>query len=284
MKKIILAASVVVALTAGLNTFAADSTVSSNGSTPPPRQDQREHQRHGYNGTGILLWTGWMHAMSPEKNEERKDHEGGKENKITDAMKTAITNKDYTAFVTAFNDMVAKRTTPTQDEFKTIVAKHKTMEANKPANTPKDEIKSAITANDYPAFIAALQKKQPANATGVVLPTQDKFNEMVAREKLHDAERSAITANDYPAFVKAFEANKPTVPTQDDFNKIVTLHNTIKDNKTEIKETREEVKAGTTTKKEGKEKISAIKDENAAAKKSTKWAKKPLRKTFKSVK
>jgi hypothetical protein len=219
-----------------------------------------------------------MHAMSPEKNEERKDHEGGKENKITDAMKTAITNKDYTAFVTAFNEMATKITTPTQDEFKTIVAKHKTMEANKSADSKSDPLQTAIQSNNYDAFMTAFKTLKPSNITDNVMPTKEEFTKMVEMFVKHNAVKKTVQANDYDAFVKAFEANKPTVPTKEEFNKIVTLHNTIKDNKTEIKEKREEVKAGTTTKKEGKEKISSLKDENAAAKKSTRLAKKPLRK------
>ncbi len=203
------------------------------------------------------------------------DHKEGKQ-LVSDAIQAAIKANDYDAFVKAFNEQLSKITTPTKEQFATMVEKHSTREVD----DKYAPIQAAIKANDYNAFVVAFKTLKPSNITETLIPTKEEFAKMVEMATKNDAVQAAIKANNYDAFVKAFEANKPTVPTKEEFAKMVTLKQAIKDNKVEIKTIKAEVKTWTTTKVEAKEKISSIKDENAATKKAARLAKKPLRKVW----
>lgn len=217
-----------------------------------------------------------------KRKEEVKKSDDNREWKqlVSDAIQAAIKANNYEAFVKAFNEQLAKITTPTKEQFAKMVAKYSTKELD----DKYAPIQAAIKANDYEAFVKAFNILKPSNITENVIPTKEEFAKMVEMSAKNDAVQAAIKANDYEAFVKAFEANKPTVPTKEEFAKMVTLKQSIKENKTEIKTIKTEVKAGTITKVEAKEKISSIKDENAATKKAVRLAKKPLRKVWRLAK
>lgn len=217
-----------------------------------------------------------------EKEEIKTSDDDHKEWKqlVNDSIQAAIKANDYEAFVKAFNEQLAKITTPTKEQFAKMVAKYSTKELD----DKYAPIQAAIKANDYEAFVKAFKTLKSSNATESVIPTKEEFAKMVEMSAKYDAVQAAIKANDYEAFVKAFEANKPTVPTKEEFTKMVTLKQTIKENKTEIKTIKSEVKAWTITKVEAKEKISSIKDENSATKKAVRLAKKPLRKVWRLAK
>jgi DNA-binding GntR family transcriptional regulator len=82
-------------------------------------------------------------------------------------------------------------------------------------------MQAALKANDYNAFVTAwnAQEHKKPNAT---VPTQEQFNEMVARHKQHEAVMNAIEANDYEAYVEAIK------PTKEEFAKIVEKHAEMK--------------------------------------------------------
>lgn len=239
-------------------------------------ENEKDYKWHDHKqGTGSTL------NGKQEKNDNKAQLLGGpqgdpKELLDSTEIKAAIKANDYNAFVTAFNNQLAKITTPTKEEFAKMVA-------NYPKKQWEDKyapLQSAIKANDYDAFVTAFKTLKPSNITETIIPTKEEFANLVDMAKKHDAVQSAIKANDYDTFVKAFEANKPTVPTQEEFNKIVSLKQNIKDNRSEIKTIKTEVKTWTATKDEAKEKISSIKDENAATKKALRLAKKPVRKVW----
>lgn len=212
------------------------------------------------------------------KEEVKISDDYNKEGKhlMNNALQAAIKANDYDAFVTAFNEQLAKITTPTKEEFAKMVKKDITKEIdNKYA-----PLQAAIKANDYDAFVTAFKILKPSNITENVIPSNEEFTKMVEMSTKNEAIKAAIKANDYNAFVIAFEANKPMVPTVEEFAKMVALQKTMIDNKAKIKTIKNEVKAWTTTKGEAKEKISSIKDETAAAKKAARLAKKPLRKVW----
>jgi hypothetical protein len=179
---------------------------------------------------------------------------------ISDAIQTAVKANDYEAFVKAFVAEQAKIMTPTKEQFTKMVEKHKEPKIDEKYNA----IQIAIKNNDYQSFITAFK----TISEKVTVPTEIEFAKMVEQSTKHNAIQSAIKANDYDAFVKAFEANKPIVPTKEEFTKIVELQKTIK----------EEKKEGTITKEEAKTKIVEIKKENEATKKVIRLAKRPMRK------
>jgi uncharacterized short protein YbdD (DUF466 family) len=157
---------------------------------------------------------------------------------MTDAMKKAFENNDYNAFVTEFNVQLAKITVPTKEEFAKMVANYK----NRPSDDQFAPLQAAIQSNNYDTFVAAFKTLKPSSITDSVIPTKEEFAKMVGMLQQHNAVEAAIKANDYDAFVKAFNANKPVVPTKEEFAKMVTLQQTIKTNKVEIKEIRDEKK------------------------------------------
>ncbi len=218
------------------------------------------------------------------KDNIKKPYEQKKEIKkiISDSIQAAIKNNDYDAFVIAFNEQLAKITTPTKEEFAKKVEEF----AKKMLNDKYAPIQAAIQANDYDAFVIAFKEFKWANNTEIIVPTKEEFAKKVeefAKKMLNDKYtpiQAAIQANDYDAFVIAFEANKPTVPTKEEFAKIVALKQTITDNKIEIKTIKNEVKEWKTTKDEAKEKIISIKNENKEIKKEKRLAKRPLRKVW----
>lgn len=151
-------------------------------------------------------------------------------------MKAALEANDYSAFVTAFNTMLANRTTPTQTEFDTMVVHAKEMEANKPE---RDDTRITNDNNDD------------------------------TRKAQHEAIRAAVLANDYAAFVKAFEAATPSVPTQAEFTTMVEYHKTMQTAKESVKEAKTNLKQAkknlTTTKKN----IRKLKRANSTTQSST---------------
>ena len=135
-------------------------------------------------------------------------HMGMKKNP---AVESALKANDYNAFVTAWNADTHKpseATVPTQAQFTDMVAHYTKQQAKE----------SAIEKNDYNAFVAA------------TTPTPAEFAKIVAQHATRKAIDAAITANDYNAFVTAWntDTDKPseaTVPTQEQFTKMVTRHN-----------------------------------------------------------
>jgi hypothetical protein len=158
---------------------------------------------------------------------------------MTDAMKKAFENNDYNAFVTEFNVQLTKITVPTKEEFTKMVTNYK----NRPSDDQSAPLQAAIQSNNYDAFVTAFKTLRPSNVTDSVIPTKEEFAKMVTMVQQHNAVETAIKANDYDAFVKAFNANKPVVPTKEEFAKMVTLQQTMKTNKVEIKEIRDEKKS-----------------------------------------
>jgi len=239
MKKILIAATAIIALSA-TSTFAAENSL-------------REDLERPEQGKIMINKKEWLKS---------------------DAIQAAIKANDYDAFVKAFNAESDKITTPNQDEFAKIVTRFK----EKPVDSKSAPLQAAIKANDYDAFVTAFKTLKPSNVTENVIPSKEEFVKLVDMAKKHEAVQAAIKANDYTAFVTAFNANKPIVPTSTEFTKIVELQKTIKDNKEEIKNTRDERKEGTITKNEAKTEIKSIKEENEAVKKAARLAKRPLRK------
>jgi hypothetical protein len=148
------------------------------------------------------FWTGgsggmtqWMrNEIKWMKNEIRMTKE-----QMT-AIKTAVKNNDYNAFVTASGT----GHTPWTGEFAKMVANYNKNQA----------VKTAVTNNDYNAFVTA------------TTPSKEEFAKMVERNKEQAAIKTAITNKDYNAFVTALNSNtnKPAdakVPTQTEFDKIV---------------------------------------------------------------
>jgi hypothetical protein len=95
-------------------------------------------------------------------------------------------------------------------------------------------IETAITNNDYKAFIIAFNAEQAnkktnhkGNTVTKTLPTQEQFAIMVKKNQNRLATKKAIEANDYNAFVTAYSAN---VPTQSEFDTMVKFDKAIKSN------------------------------------------------------
>jgi hypothetical protein len=91
------------------------------------------------------------------------------------------------------------------------------------------ELKAAIEANDYNAFVTAWNE---AHSTRVA-PTQDAFIKQAKEITLHDQMQAAVVANDYTSFTAAQQAlqalhpdastQKPAL-TQEQFTKHVTMY------------------------------------------------------------
>lgn len=175
----------------------------------------------------------------------------------SEAIKSAIEAKDYTAFSQAFTTMVNQRTVPTQAEFDKIVEQAKTI----PAQTLKDNhlaIDEAIQSNNYDAFVKARDQNKKKNKT---VPTQAQFADKVANFKQelekraqHEAIRTSILANDYDAFTKAFLAATPTLPTEEEFNTMILKHEEMTASKTTLaKETKTQKRTNHTKNKRAKD-------------------------------
>lgn len=148
------------------------------------------------------FWTGGSGGMIKWMKDQIKWIKG--QIKMTQAqmtaVKTAVKNNDYNAFVTAHGT----GTVPTSGEFAKMVTNY-----NK-----NQSVKTAITNNDYNAFVTAKT------------PTKEEFAKIVERNKIQTAIKTAITNKDYNAFLTAIKSdtNRPTdakTPTQDEFNKMV---------------------------------------------------------------
>lgn len=233
-KKILLAATTVLA-------FWATATFATNVSNDKSELNDKVngmHRMHGKEMKWPMMMQEKWKMMSPE-------------------IKAALEANDYTAFVSAFTSMIANRTAPTQEEFATMVTKAKEMESKKELKKEsKDEkhtaIETAIKENNYDAFVQALQAKTGENPKMKKTPSKEEFAMMVSnypkmleQRAQHENMKAAVLANDYTAFVKAFEANKPTVPTQEEFNKMREMHSSMsktKELKKEMQQTKKSKK------------------------------------------
>lgn len=167
----------------------------------------------------------------------------------------SIKNKDYDAFVKAWNEN--KPTVPTQEQFTKMytrtqqqqkvedaIAKNDytafvlaTTQDSDEKNITQDEfnkiverhagkqkIDTAVKNNDYNSFIQAISTidddTQDERKKDRPIPTQDEFKKMVEMTTKHDAIQKAILSNNYDTFVQVWEQNKPTVPTYDEFIQI----------------------------------------------------------------
>lgn len=135
------------------------------------------------------------------------------------AVVAALEAKDYSAFVTAWNNSQSNITAPTQADFTKRVEIQKA----------HDAVESAISNGNYSAFVTALQNLPKFGSADVQkelsVPTQDEFNEMIAKKKNHESMQAAVKSNDYNAYLAARNASKPTVPTQDQFTLMVEKFN-----------------------------------------------------------
>lgn len=175
---------------------------------------------------GSMMMFGWEQGPRWKDNQKGWKGHGGKDALFGTAVQAAITNKDYDAFVKAWNEDQSKVTAPTTEEFAQRVTITKARQA----------IDDAISAGNYEAFKTALTNlPKPANASGSTaqtpnIPTQDEFNKMVAQKKAREAMKTAIESNDYNAFLAAWNANKPSVPTKDEFIKMTERVNKVVNN------------------------------------------------------
>ena len=128
--------------------------------------------------------------------------------KMDQAVVTAIQANDYNAFVTA---LAAEKTAPTQDEFNTMVSTY----------TKQQAVKTAITNGDYQAYTTATSGDKK-------VMTQDQFTQMVTRQKTQQQLQAAVKSNDFSAYTTAFNAQKAEVPTQTQFNTMVTQFKNFK--------------------------------------------------------
>ena len=118
------------------------------------------------------------------------------------AIRDAITNNDYNAFVTAWNADTNKpsdATVPTQEQFTqmaTMAAKHATIEA-------------ALTNNDYDGYVKA------------TTPTREEFTKMSEQHIAQNAIHAAIEAKDYDAFKSAAKNTPMADITEEDFNNFI---------------------------------------------------------------
>jgi hypothetical protein len=213
---------------------------------------------------------------------------GGK--KLSKEIKAAIKANDYTAFVKAWNEVQASLTVPTKAEFEAkakMFLSHQAIETavlannydayktafaamplhtgnNKmPALVPLEQfpkkvamtkahaaVEAALLANNYEAFktaLAALPKPGTGTDTRPTppVPAATEFATMAAMANKRAAVEATFKANDYTAFVAAWTTAKPTVPTQEEFTKIVSKHGEIKEDrksgdKVELKKDRKE--------------------------------------------
>lgn len=185
-----------------------------------------------WEGKGMRMWAGPIMMFGWEQGPRWKDNQkwwkrhGDKDSLFGTAVQTAVVNKDYDAFVKAWNEGQSKITAPTAEEFAQKVTMNKARQA----------IEDAITAGNYEAFKTAITNlPKPSNASGSTaqtptIPTQDEFNKMVAQKKARESMKTAIENNDYNAFLAAWNANKPTVPTKDEFTKMTERVNKVVNN------------------------------------------------------
>ena len=125
-----------------------------------------------------------------------------------DATKAALEANDYNAFLKAWESNTNKpsdATVPTQEQFNKMVEGYKKQVV----------VEQALKDNNYDAYVQA------------TTPTKEEFAQRVSEYTTRTAMKAALEANDYNAFLKAWESNtnKPsdaTVPTQEQFNKMVT--------------------------------------------------------------
>ena len=125
-----------------------------------------------------------------------------------DATKAALEANDYNAFLKAWESNTNKPTdvtAPTQEQFTKMVEGYKKQVV----------VEQALKDNNYDAYVQA------------TTPTKEEFAQRVSEYTTRTAMKAAVDAKDYDAFVKAWESNtnKPsdaTVPTQEQFNKMVT--------------------------------------------------------------
>ena len=125
---------------------------------------------------------------------KNKSHSWLKPN--TQAINTAITNNDYTAYLAAIKG-TAKEGKVTQAQFTAMVTKHQ----------QKSAMNTAITNNDYDAYLAAIK-----GTTKEGKVTQAQFTSMVtkhqkelAKQQQRTAINTAITNNDYTAYLAAIK-------------------------------------------------------------------------------
>lgn len=175
-------------------------------------------------GRGMKMWAGPTMMFGGEEGLKWWDNQKGwkrhnqwqKDALFWTAVQTAVANKDYDAFVKAWNEGQSKITAPTAEEFAQRVTMHKAKQA----------VEDAITAGNYESFKTALANLPKTNfgtsavATFPTIPTQDEFNKMVTHKKNAEAMKNAVTSNDYNAFLAAWNANKPSAPTKDQFTKM----------------------------------------------------------------
>ena len=190
------------------------STVSTFAFTPDSNAD------FGW-GRGMMMMWGfewrWGHKSWKGNGEFKAGKKDSEWARFGTATVAALQAKDYDAFVKAWNADQTKVTAPTQDDFTSRVERQKT----------QDQMETAIDNDDYTSFVAALKslpaptiKNKSADATKTVeqkIPTQEEFTAMVNHKKNQDLIQTAIKSNDYSAFLTARNANKPTVPTKDQF-------------------------------------------------------------------
>lgn len=141
---------------------------------------------------------------------------------LSKETKKAFESKDYDAFVTAWNADQAKVTPPTTEEFAKMVERQKI----------HDQIELSIANSDYTSFVAAM-KMMPMSVAKtlkdgsvqqtpeLIIPSQEEFTKMVQQKKNQQAIQKAISSNDYDGFLTARTANKPTLPTKDEFTKMI---------------------------------------------------------------
>ena len=125
------------------------------------------------------------------------------------AIKTAVKNNNYNAFVTANGT----GHNPWTGEFEKMVTNY----------TKKQAINTAITNNDYNAFVTART------------PNKEEFAKMVERNKMKTAINTAITNKDYNAFLTAIkgDTNRPTndkTITKEEFNILVANSTDMQNN------------------------------------------------------
>lgn len=85
----------------------------------------------------------------------------------------------------------------------------------------------ALAANDYDAFIAAVESELPNRFT------EERFESMAERYQSREAVQEAIKNNDYNAWVAAVEAAKPPsiteLITEDNFGTFVLMHEAMQE-------------------------------------------------------
>jgi len=160
-----------------------------------------------------------------------------------------IQNKDYSTFKIEFQKIIDAMKVPTEEEFNKMVTKMKELKDNKIVNDKMKDI-------TYEEFIKNSPNKQI---------TESEFNLMKQKHeemnKKHEEMKIIVLNWDYTKFKEYLNNNKPSIPTEEEFNKIVSMYETFKWNKTEIKNVKEELKGLKNEKKDNKKEF----------KKTTRW-------------